>query len=63
MNDNTSWFYNTPSRKPTEHHCNADKKNNPFLTLDTQSVTSIAKNLFNNTGVVRAENVALKMLR
>lgn len=24
----------TPSRKPTQHHCNADKKQNPFCKLD-----------------------------
>lgn len=29
-----SHHFNTPSRKPAEHHCNADKKNRVFTSID-----------------------------
>ena len=47
----TSYHYSyeqliTPSRKPTQHHCNADKKQNPFCRLDESVLAPICRNLF-----------------
>lgn len=36
----------TPSRKPTQHHCNADKKQSQFCQLDENVLVQIRRNLF-----------------
>ena len=53
MNDSPVSSYNslnnqfiTPSRKPTQHHCNADKKQNQFCKLDENVLVQIRRNLF-----------------
>lgn len=42
--------YITPSRKPSQHHCNADKKQHPFTVLDEADLAPICRNLFGETG-------------
>lgn len=37
-------FYATPSRKPTEHHCNADRKIRPPIRVNIEP--SLCRNLF-----------------
>jgi len=37
-------FYATPSRKPTEHHCNADRKIRPIIQVNIEP--SLCRNLF-----------------
>lgn len=41
--------YITPSRKPTQHHCNADKKHTPFLQVDPAALAPLCRNLFAET--------------
>lgn len=36
----------TPSRKPTQHHCNADKKPRPTCRLDAAVLAPICRNIF-----------------
>lgn len=36
----------TPSRKPTQHHCNADKKPRPACRLDAAVLAPICRNIF-----------------
>ena len=38
--------YTTPSRKPSQHHCNAGKKQKPFVEVDPCFLDPIKKNLF-----------------
>lgn len=41
----TDYFHHTPSRKPTEHHCMADRK--PFKKIGFYDVSaSLKRNLF-----------------
>ena len=42
----SSEVYITPSRKPTEHHCNADKKEQSFVSLSEQDLAPLCRNLF-----------------
>jgi hypothetical protein len=42
--------YITPSRKPTQHNCNADKKQHPFTVIDEAVLAPISRNLFNDSG-------------
>lgn len=39
---------NTPPRKPSAHHCNAERKNNPFKTLRENDLAPLSRNLFGN---------------
>ena len=41
--------YITPSRKPAQHHCNADKKQRPFVRIDDTSLAPLCRNLFGDT--------------
>lgn len=63
MNGSTPYYFNTPSRKPTEHHCNADKKNNMFYVFDQQTLASVSRNLFSDSIPFRSENISMKMFR
>ena len=38
--------FSTPSRRPSEHHCNADRKQNPTIRLEETVLTSLSRNLF-----------------
>ena len=42
----THSHFNTPSRKPSEHHCNADKKLQPTAQIDPQSLAPLCRILF-----------------
>ena len=42
----THTHYSTPSRKPSEHHCNADRTLHPHATLDTQTLAPLCRVLF-----------------
>jgi hypothetical protein len=41
--------FNTPSRKPSEHHCNANKKNRAYTSIDPQSLAPLCRVLFQDT--------------
>jgi hypothetical protein len=58
----------TPPRKPTIHHCNADRKNNPYKCLNQTELEPICKNLFGNGSGARyapsqTANAQLKSFR
>ena len=36
----------TPPKKPSTHHCNADRKNNPFRAYTQEELNPIRRNLF-----------------
>lgn len=41
-------LHSTPPRKPTAHHCNAERKHNPFRALSNTDLQPLAQNLFGN---------------
>ena len=48
--------YNTPSRKPSEHHCNADRKLRQNTQLDQQSLAPLCRILFQESDVSSRQN-------
>jgi hypothetical protein len=48
----------TPSRKPTPHHCNADKKQRPFCKLDSTALAPICRNIFEEEYTYKASGGA-----
>lgn len=38
----------TPPRKPTAHHCNAERKHNPFRCITNAELQPLSQNLFGN---------------
>lgn len=36
----------TPPKKPSLHHCNADRKNNPYRCIDEAQLNPLRRNLF-----------------
>lgn len=51
----------TPPRKPTAHHCNAERKHNPFRTFTHAELQPLSQNLFGSHG--HAQPNALRALR
>ena len=41
--------YSTPSRKPSEHHCMADRKMHPHAQISTQSLAPLCRILFQDS--------------
>lgn len=39
-------LYITPARRTTEHHCNAERKRQPFLNLSDNDLAPLCRNLF-----------------
>jgi hypothetical protein len=60
-----SQTYFTPSRKPTQHHCNADRKQAPFVNLDQETLAPLCRNLFGDRQEIRPSvpNVNAKLFR
>ena len=53
-----SELFLTPSRKPTQHHCNADRKHAPFKALDEAALAPLCKNLFGERMDFQSNNPA-----
>lgn len=55
-------LHNTPPRKPTAHHCNAERKHNPFRAFSNADLQPLAQNLFGTHNHPNPSN-ALRSLR
>lgn len=45
-NQDENKVFETPSRKPTQHHCMADKKQFPYRNLENIDLSGCTKQLF-----------------
>ena len=65
-NYNNHTHYSTPSRKPSEHHCNADKKLYRPAPISDQSLAPLCRVLFQDTDTSSRHNITpatTKLLR
>ncbi len=47
-NDHIYSLLQTPTRKPTAHHCNAERKVMPCVMISQSNLSSVSRNLFGN---------------
>lgn len=47
-NDHIYSMLQTPTRKPTAHHCNAERKVMPYVNITQSDFSSASRNLFGN---------------
>ena len=57
-NDHIYSFLQTPTRKPTEHHCNAERKVMPYAVITQSDLSSVSRNLFGNYDNSNAYNMS-----
>jgi len=58
--------FSTPSRKPAEHHCKADRKHRTYTSMDPQSLAPLCRVLFQDmqpSSMAAAPPVTTKLLR
>ena len=42
--------YFTPAKRTREHHCNAERKRQPFMPLSDNTLAPLCRNLFSDQG-------------